>query len=49
MRVLIAEDERVERPVIHSLAKEVVESSGGTIAAAIEGDRILFRVSLPLG
>ncbi len=32
-----------------SLAKEVVESSGGTIAAAIEGDRILFRVSLPLG
>jgi len=30
-----------------SLAKEIVEASGGSIAAAIDGDRIVIRTELP--
>ncbi|MCR5413247.1 MAG: hypothetical protein K6F50_00785 [Kiritimatiellae bacterium] len=31
-----------------SLAKEVIESSGGALSAALDGDRISFKATLPL-
>ena len=31
-----------------NIAKEIIETSGGSISAAIEGERIVFRAALPL-